>query len=94
MSNSKQNRYHQLERMIRGVANHRRIEILELLSMNPNLSVVKICWKISINMKTGSEHIRRLNIAGLVWKHSVGSAVHHTLTTRGKSILKFLRTLE
>lgn len=79
---------------MRGVGNHRRIEILELLSDKPNLSVVKICWKLGINMKTGADHIRRLTIAGLVWKHSFGSAVHHTLTTRGKSILNFLRTLE
>jgi len=47
-----------------------------------------------IKFKTGSEHIRRLAIAGLVMKRNAGSSVRHALTGDGKLILKFLRTLE
>jgi DNA-binding transcriptional ArsR family regulator len=88
------NNHRQLERIIKGAANHRRIQILELLNNIPELSVVEISEKLNINFKTASEHIRRLAIAGLLMKRSEGSSVRHRLTPRGLSMLKFLRTLE
>ena len=84
----------QLERIMKGVSNHRRIDIAVLIDKTPELSLVEIADTLKINFKTASEHIRRLAIAGLVMKRSEGSAVRHALTDRGKSILKFLRTLE
>jgi len=87
-------RYKHLERIAKGFSNHRRIEIMDLLSRQPELSVFEISDKLKINFKTGSEHIRRLAIAGLVLKRNEGSSVRHILTDLGESILKFLRTLE
>ena len=84
----------QLERIVKGFANHRRIEILILLEKQPELSVIEIAAKLTINFKTASEHIRRLAIAGLVWKRNEGAAVRHKLSPLGILILKFLRTLE
>ena len=84
----------QLERIIKGFANHRRIEILLLLEKTPELSVMEISDELRINFKTGSEHIRRLAIADLLMKRNAGSSVRHALTEQGKLILKFLRTLE
>jgi len=86
--------YRRLERIIKGVANHRRIQILELLEKTPELSLQEISETLNINFKTASEHLRRLAIAGLVRKRSQGASVRHKLTKRGKDILKFLRTLE
>lgn len=86
--------YRDLERIIKGCANHRRIQIMELLSSNPELSVDEIADRLEVNYKTIAEHIRRLAIAGLVLKRSEGSSVRHKLTDRGLLILKFLRTLE
>ncbi len=86
--------YRQLERIVKGFANHRRIEILELLKNQPELSVAEISETLRINFKTASEHIRRLAIAGLVLKRSDHANVRHKLTDRAKSILKFLRILE
>ncbi len=86
--------YRQLERIVKGVANHRRIQIIELLKESPELSVIEISAKLNINLKTASEHIRRLALAGLVMKRSDGASVRHRLTSRGLTILKFLRTLE
>jgi len=86
--------FHHLERIVRGFSNHRRIEILVLLSDHPELSVSGISKKLKINLKTAAEHIRRLAIAGLVIKRSDGNSIRHKLTPRGESILKFLRTLE
>jgi predicted transcriptional regulator len=84
----------QLERLIRGFSNHRRIEIIELLAKSPELSVGEISDTLKINYKTGADHIRRLTIAGIIMKRSDNNAVRHALTNDGKSILKFLRTLE
>ncbi|MAG12471.1 hypothetical protein CL630_01530 [bacterium] len=86
--------YKELERLVRGFSNHRRIQIMELLKKSPELSVEEIADNLQVNFKTISEHIRRLAIAGLVIKRNEGNTVRHKLTTRALSILKFLRTLE
>ncbi len=80
--------------MLKGVANHRRIEILLLLARKPDLSLTEIAAELKINFKTAHEHVRRLALAGLIIKRNQGAAVRHTLSTRGDIILKFLRTLE
>lgn len=83
-----------LERWMRAVGNHRRIQILDLLDTDPELSVIEISEKLKINFKTASEHLRRLTIAGLIMKKSKGKSIRHKLTSRGTNILTFLRTLE
>lgn len=83
-----------LEKTVKGFSNHRRIEILQLLEKQPELSLSEVADVLDINFKTGAEHIRRLAIPGLVWKRSDGKAVRHALSPLGKNVLKFLRTLE
>ena len=82
-----------LERVVKGFANHRRIEILELLAVRPELCVSQICETLQIEIRTASEHLRRLVIAGLVLKRYEGREVKHALTDRALNILKFLDTL-
>ncbi len=89
-----QKRTHYLERIVKGFANHRRIQFIELLAEQPELSLDEICRRTSVEMKTGCEHLRRLAIAGLVAKRADRHWVRHKLTPRGQFILKFLRTLE
>lgn len=84
----------ELERIVRGFSNHRRIEMVCLLSKDPELSVDEIAAALRINYKTAAEHVRRLALAGLVLKRSDGHAVRHKLTARAEFVLKFLRTLE
>jgi predicted transcriptional regulator len=84
----------QLERIVKGAANHRRIQILELLKQSPELSLFEISDALNINLKTASEHTRKLALAGLVLKRNEDKFVRHTLSPRGKVILTFLRTLE
>ena len=78
---TKNKSYRELERMVKGFANHRRIEILELLKREPELSVAEISETLNVNFKTASEHIRRLAIAGLVMKRSDGANVRHKVTS-------------
>ena len=82
------------EKITKGVANHRRLEIMDLLQRKPELSVEEVADILKINFKTASEHIRRLAIADLLIKRYEGNFVRQKLTSRGQSILKFLRILE
>lgn len=84
----------ELEGIMKGVANHRRLEIALLLQKMPGLSLTEISSVLRVNFKTIAEHVRRLSIAGLVQKRHEGAAVRHTLSSRARNVLKFLRTLE
>jgi predicted transcriptional regulator len=86
--------YRDLEKIVKGFSNHRRIQILELIFTNPDLSLIDISSKLRVNFKTVGEHVRKLYLSGLVEKRNRGQAVMHKITDRGKSILMFLRTLE
>ncbi|MSU60340.1 MAG: ArsR family transcriptional regulator [Candidatus Staskawiczbacteria bacterium] len=85
--------FYQLERIIKGFANHRRIEILELLKNKPELSLMEISKFLKINFRTASDHIKKLAVAGLVAKRSDGLSVCHKITERGVAVLKFIKTL-
>ena len=80
--------------MLKGIASHRRIQIVDLLDKQAELSVSEIGEHLSLDFRTASEHLRKLAIAGLVMKRHEGAAVRHALTSRGKDVLKFCRTLE
>ena len=83
-----------LERIIRSFANHRRIEILDLLDSTPELSVGEIAKKLKISLKLASIHTRQLTISGLIMKKSQGKNIRHRVSNRGSFILTFIRTLE
>lgn len=93
MSKGKSNRtkFYQLERMVKGFSNHRRIEIIFLLDKKPELSVDEICKELNINFNTGSDHIRKLAQSGIVMKRSDINSVRHALTKKGKAILEFCK---
>ena len=86
--------YRALERIVKGFANHRRIEILTLLHREPELSVEDISERLNIGYENASDHVRKLAIAGLVMKRNDGPSVRHKLTARGESILVFCKRLQ
>ena len=88
------NNYLKLERIIKGFANHRRLQILDLLKREPELSVDQISERLHIGYENTSDHIRKLAIAGLVMKRSQGNNVCHKLTPRAEFILVFCKRLE
>ena len=81
----------QLERYFKGAANHRRIEILLLISQTPNLDLKKIASELKCNIKTISEHSRRLKIAGLLNKKYKGNKVLHWLSPYGELFFEFMK---
>ena len=83
--------YKKIEKIVKGFANHRRIQILELLRKIPNLSVDDISQNLNVDFFTISDHIRKLADAGLLYKKHKGRFVLHSLTSRGKYILSFCK---
>jgi len=83
-----------METIVKGIAHHRRLWILDLLHKKPELSVEEISKAIKTNFNNTSSHIQRLTIAGLLMKRHDGNFVRHKLTFRGITILKFLRLLD
>jgi len=84
----------ELDRIIKGIANHRRLQVLKLLDKEPKLSVREISEELKSEFKNISAHISKMAIAGLVMKRNEGSIIRHKLTNRGKKILKFVRIIE
>lgn len=86
--------YRRLERVVKGFANHRRLQILTLLKREPELSVDEIAAALRIGYMNTSDHIRKLAIAGLVLKRSDGNSVRHKITELASTILEFCKKLE
>ncbi len=84
----------ELDRIIKGFASHRRLQIMRLLAKETELSVIEIAEKVKSDMKNISAHLNKMAIAGLVMKRNDINSVRHRLTNRGKATLQFVRTLE
>lgn len=81
----------QLERYFKGAANHRRISILLLVLKGPGISLAEISERLNCNLKTISEHTRRLVQAGLLNKNYKGAMVEHRVSPYGKMFCDFIR---
>ena len=84
----------QMERHLKGMANHYRIEILLLIAERNNITLEDIVGAIGANEKTLGEHTRRLSAAGLVNKRYRGKFVEHTLSPYGKTFVAFLKSFQ
>lgn len=82
----------QMERHLKGVANHRRIEILFVVAENDGITLDSISEIVGGNIKTIHEHTQRLIQAGLLNKYRHGRGVGHSLSPYGKRFLKFIKT--
>jgi len=81
----------QLERHLKGVANHWR-DILFLVGQFDGITLEEIAGKLQGNFKTISEHTKKLVQAGLLDKRYRGRAVAHSLSPYGQRFIKFIRT--
>ena len=82
----------QMERHLKGIANHHRITALLLIESNPGIALDLIVSRLQANEKTIGEHVRRLHGAGLVNKKYRGHFVEHSLSPYGVTFVKFLKT--
>lgn len=84
----------ELERIVKGFANHRRLQILSLLKKEPELSIQEVAEKVKSDEKNISSHVSKMAISGLVMKRNDNKSVRLKLTKRGNNILTFVRMLE
>ena len=84
----------QMERHLKGMANHYRIEILLYISDNKGATLDNIVTALDANEKTLGEHTRRLLVAGLINKKYRGKFVEHTLSPYGKTFVSFLKSFQ
>ena len=82
----------QLERYFKGAANYRRLDILRLIRKNDGITLEEITQTLDCNIKTISEHTRRLVQAGLLNKKYQGRKVAHSLSPYGKRFIEFVQT--
>jgi predicted transcriptional regulator len=82
----------QMERHLKGIANHYRIEILLFIANNNKTTLEDIVKALDANQKTIGEHTRRLYVAGLINKNYRGKFVEHSLSPYGQTFVKFLES--
>lgn len=81
-----------MERHLKGMANHHRINILLLVAEREGITLDSIATTLDANEKTIGEHTRRLLVAGLLSKNHHGKYVEHKLTPYGKTFVRFLKS--
>ena len=74
-------------RMTAALGNHRRIEIIRLLSQEPDLCLEDIAHRCKVTLSTACEHVRRLHEVGMVKKKSKGRRVLLSATKRASALL-------
>ena len=84
----------QMERHLKGMANHYRIEMLLLIAERDGITLEDIVETLGANEKTIGEHTRRLYHAGLINKKYRGKFVEHTLSPYGKTFVRFLQSFQ
>ena len=82
----------QLERYLKGLANHRRLDILLFVQKNPGTNLEGITEQLDCHFTTVSVHTHKLVKAGLLNKKYFGQSVSHTISPYGKKFLLFLKT--
>lgn len=82
------------ERVFKGGANKNRIRILDYISRENITSVWIISQTLDLDFRNTSQHLQRLEKAGLVEKFHVGPSVYHDLTPYGQKILEFIKNLK
>jgi DNA-binding MarR family transcriptional regulator len=82
----------QLERHFKGIANHRRLDILFLIKNFDGLTLQEIADRLGCNFKTISGHTKTLVNAGLLDKKYKGRRVAHSLSPYGQKIIELIET--
>lgn len=81
------------ERVFKGGANKNRLRILECVQKENETSVWQISQTLDLDFRNVSQHLLRLEKAGLVEKHHSNRSVYHELTPYGKLMLDFITKL-
>lgn len=84
----------QMERHLKGVANHRRIEILLLVAGKEGITLDNVIRQVKANPKTIGAHVGRLHNSGLIAKDYSGHYIRLSLSPYGKIFVDFLKDFQ
>ena len=88
------NTFTRLERFCHSFSSRKRIEILDLLSREDNLTLKEIMEKIHAEKQNASLHTFKLLNEGLIAKKKNKTTVEHSITKRGLYVLEFLQNID
>ena len=80
----------ELERVLKALANYRRLAILRCLKREPEASVGKIAGEIRLSFKATSKHLRILSNADLLEKDQRSLVVYYRLANRQRQFVSTL----
>ncbi len=86
-------KFNQIEYIVKGFANKRRIEIIFLLAGKPEMSVSEISKELKLKFNNTSAHLQKMMATGIVMKRDNSLEVRHALTEKGKLIFKYLKQI-
>lgn len=82
-----------LEKILKALANRRRLAILEHLKLNKNSSVGDIARAINLSIKATSKHLNILLSLDILEKDQVSTQIFYRLSPDQKQITKHLLSL-
>jgi len=80
----------QLERIMKGVANRRRLTIIRLLAKEKELAVAEIARRIHLSFTSTSKHLGLLHQLDIVDKRQESLTVYYRLSNPVPSVVKLL----
>lgn len=83
----------EIERILKALANKRRLAIIKYLQINRRASVGDVAEAIKLSFKATSKHLLILDHVDLVEKEQVGLTVIYFLSKEGRSVVGTLLSL-
>ena len=80
----------ELERLLKALANKRRLEIIQYLKKAKEASVGEIAEAIKLSFKATSKHLNKLAVADIVEKEQRNLQMWYSLTEKQKPVARTL----
>ena len=81
---------HKLEKILKALANRRRLAILKYLKENKEAPVTKIADEINLSFKATSKHLGVLSAIDIIEREQRSSQMFYSLSAKQKSSVKFI----
>lgn len=78
----------QFEKILKALANKRRLAIVRFLKNNPGMPVGEIAQEIKLSFKATSKHLGILSAADIVDAEKRSLQIYYSLSTQGPSLAK------
>lgn len=82
-----------LNRLLKSLANERRIKILSILLQEGETTVGDLSQKINLSFKSTSKHLNLLEKVGLLDRRTGGSYAFYAIDKERRNLIKFILSL-